>query len=112
MSQRTEQVAALIQHSVGEIIQRHVELPPDIFVTITRVTVSPDLKHATLFVDFIPENKRGSGLEALRKQKGKIQKELGTLITTRVTPQLAIEVDDKEVYSQEIDKILDEIETE
>lgn len=109
MSQRTEQVNSLLQQALGDIFSRAVEAPTGALITITRVEVSPDLKQATVYIDVIPENNRGTALETLNKAKGRIQKELGKRVEIRTTPNLNFKIDEKEVYASEIDKILDEL---
>lgn len=93
MSQRTEQVGALLQKEISAIIARDIEPPRDCLITIMRATVSHDLKHATLFVSILPDNKTGSAMSLLERKKGEIQHILNQKLTMKFSPRIHWELD-------------------
>ena len=53
MARRIEQVNDLIRQELGFIVDREVDFPIDSLVTITRVSTSPDLHYADIFMSEI-----------------------------------------------------------
>ncbi|MEO8470276.1 MAG: 30S ribosome-binding factor RbfA [Chloroflexota bacterium] len=94
MNQRTQRVDELIRQEIGVIISREVSDPRIGFVTITDVTTTPDLSHATVSVSFIgsPEERTAS-LRALSHAMPFIRRELGRRLTLRRIPELHVEAD-------------------
>ncbi len=111
MSQRTDQFAQQIKETLALIIAREIEFPDAIVASITRVTVSDDLKNATVFISVFPHNRQGTALELLRSQVKHLRHELAGEIFARVVPFLRFTIDDKEAYASEVDRILDELNT-
>lgn len=108
MNKRTEQVAALLRSAINEIIIRDFEAPKGTLISITMVTVSPDLKNATAYISVIPTDKLGSGLEAIRKFGGHIQKEIGHHLTIKTTPKIKWELDERDIKYSAIDEALNQ----
>lgn len=107
MSRRTEQVSSLLKEVVGEYLTEHVEFEPGTLVTVTRVDTPPDLNNATVYVSILPDNRKGSALEILRKLTGRMDKALFHKMAMKKVPRLHFRIDEQELYAQEIDRILD-----
>ncbi|MCK6565615.1 MAG: 30S ribosome-binding factor RbfA, partial [Dehalococcoidia bacterium] len=58
MSRRTERVNDLLREQLSELIQREVKDPRVArgLVSITEVQVSPDLRHATVYVSHLGDS--------------------------------------------------------
>ena|SRR3989344_7017670 len=93
MSHRTEQVASLLEHHISEILLREIEPPQGCLITVMRAEVTPDLKHAKIFVSILPENKTGSALEILRKKTRDVQHLLNQRLTMKFSPLITWELD-------------------
>ena len=106
MSKRTEQIAALLQQSINEILIRDFEAPHHTMISASQVTVAPDLKNATVYVSIIPENHLGSGLEAIKKFSGHVQRELNKKMIIKNIPQLHWELDERAIKYDQIDQAL------
>lgn len=106
MSKRTDQVSELLKHEINNIIIKDFEAPMGTLVSISEVTVSPDLKNATAYVSIIPENKIGTALSAIKKFSGHIQRELGKKIVIRTVPKIKIELDERDIKYKAIDEAL------
>jgi ribosome-binding factor A len=107
MSKRCEQVASELQHQLSEIINREIELAPDYLLTILRITVSPDLKIAKIFISVLPENKKGTALNYLNKSTNFIRKKLKTKIYLYTLPELRFFIDENEIKRKEVSDALD-----
>ena len=106
MSKRTEQVAALLQQSINEIVIRDFEAPRGTLVSVSQVTVAPDLKNATVYVSVIPDSHWGSGLAAITKFSGHVQRELRNKIVIRSLPKLHWQLDERDYKYKKIDDAL------
>lgn len=112
MSGRTEKINATLQEYIGEIIQKEVDYSQDCLITITRVDTSPDLKHADVLVTVLPDNRRGSALELLKRNAGRVKSVLFKRMKTKQVPTLHFKIDDQEVFAQGVERILDEIQSD
>ena len=105
MSKRTEQVAELLRQEVNKVIVKDFE-SKGYLVSIAEVTVSPDLKNAPAYLSIIPANKIGTGLAAIRKFGGHIQKEINKSLVIRSVPKIKWEIDNRDLKYKEIDDAL------
>lgn len=105
MSQRTEQVASVLVHAISEIITRELE-PRDFLITVMRADVTPDLKHATIYVSVLPDNRTGSALELLKRETREIQYKLNEVMTMKFTPRITWDIDLTNIKYAAIDEAL------
>lgn len=101
------QVNELLHRHVSEILAREMELPPDVFVTVTQVDTARDLKHATVYVMILPDNKRVSTLRTLTHHLGALQRLLGPRLKMKFTPRLRFALDEQEIKAQHVYDVLD-----
>ena len=80
------------------------------FVTVTGVTLTPDLKHARVFISTMgSKEEKTVSLKTLKHATGWIRRELGQRIRTRFVPELTFLIDNSQEYGERIDRLLDEI---
>jgi ribosome-binding factor A len=109
-SRRPQRVALQIQHEIGSMLVRGLKDPRIGFVTVTGVDLSPDLRHARVFVSVMGSEDQKSGtLDALGHAAGWIRHELGQRIRVKFLPELTFVPDTSQAYGEKIDKLLDEI---
>lgn len=106
MSKRPAQVAEYLRQQINNIILRDFEPPMGTLISVTEVTISPDLKNATAYVSIIPTNHLGSGLQAIKKFAGHVQKEIGRNLTMRGTPHIDFVLDERDIKYGKIDEAL------
>jgi ribosome-binding factor A len=75
-------------------------------VTLTHITISPDLKHATLLVMPLGGEKIKETVEFLNIAAPYLRKALSQKLSLRVTPKLRFDVDKSFIESQRIDNLL------
>jgi len=79
-------------------------------VTVTGVQVSPDLRHARIFVSLMgSEDEKKESLTALNHATGWIRHELGQRIRMKFLPNIVFLTDTSQDYGEHIDKLIDEI---
>jgi ribosome-binding factor A len=80
------------------------------FVTVTGVEMSPDLRHARIFVSLMgPENEKKESLETLNHASGWIRHELGQRIRMKFLPEIIFQTDTSQEYGEHIDKLINDI---
>jgi ribosome-binding factor A len=103
---RCERVNVLIKEEISDIILHHVKDPRIGFTTITDVNVTPDLRHATIYVSFYNTDKE-QGLQGLKNAAGFIRSELGKRIKMKYTPKIEFKIDTSIEYGAHITEIID-----
>lgn len=108
MSQRTDQVESQIQRLLGEVLNREIELPEGHLATVTRVSITRDLKNARVFVSVLPFDSSDSVMKILQNNRGMIQKELHSQLTMKFSPKLEFLLDKQAEYADQIERLIDE----
>jgi len=105
MSQRIQQVNALIKQQVSQLLLREIDFA-DILVTITNVDTSPDLKNAKIRISVIPNDKSDLALEIIKRNIYNLQQELNKKLHLKFVPKISFEIDQIESKAQRIEEIL------
>lgn len=107
MSLRTEKVEATLQKTAAEILQQNLSLR-NTTVTITKAQVSPDLKHATLWISIY-----GQQADIAKDQIIPLRQELSRSIalssTTKFSPKLDFRFDNSAEYADKINRLIQDI---
>jgi len=109
VSERTARLDELLRQEISEVIRREVDDPRIGFVTITDVEVSPDLRHANVWVSVIGSaEERKQALLALSHAMPYVRGRLGKLRLRRI-PDLHVKEDDSAERSTRVMAILDDL---
>ncbi len=109
-SRRPQRLALQIQQEVSLMISRDMKDRRIGFVTVTGVQLSPDLRHARIFVSSMgSETEKEESLQALNHATGWIRHELGQRIRTRFLPEIVFLTDTSQDYGERIDTLIDQI---
>ena len=106
---RSDRVADRIRQELARLIQEELRDPRIGFVTLTDVDLSPDLRHARVFVTVMGDEDREATLEALNHAVPFLRRSLARRASLRFTPQLRFFRDGAEESGQRVDRILDGI---
>lgn len=111
MSVRQEKFAGLIQEHLADIFMRHKEYVSGVFVTISRVQVSPDLGYAKIYLSLFKAPDKNLLVETLKLHAREIRKQLAAKIKNqvRVIPELEFFVDDSLDYVFHMEEVFKEI---
>jgi ribosome-binding factor A len=105
---RTERLAEEIREAVAETVGQ-LKDPRIGFVTVTRVSVTADLRTARVYVGVLGETaQRERTLKGLGQAAGFIRRELGKRIRTRHTPELSFEYDSGLDATDRVAQLLEE----
>ncbi|NWG12456.1 MAG: 30S ribosome-binding factor RbfA [Acidobacteria bacterium] len=107
---RPQRLALQIQQEISMMLFRGLKDPRIGMVTVTEVEVSPDLRHAWVYVTCMgTEKEKAETLKALRHAAGWIRHELGQRVRMKFLPELVFRTDTSQDYGDRIDRLLDEI---
>lgn len=111
--ERMKRVNEACKEALGEIIQGAIKDPRVGFVTVTRVEVSPDLRMARVWISFLGTAEESeASLEALRKARGFLRRELGKRVRLRYIPELVLHQDRGAETSQRVQDLIHHLEEE
>lgn len=89
MSRRINRVEKACKEELSEILQREVKDPRVGFVTITKVKVTPDLRHAKVYVSIMGnEEEVENSIAGLESAKGYLRSHLGKHLRLKFLPEL------------------------
>lgn len=96
MSRRTERLNHFIRDEISDLLRREAKDPRlGVFVTVTRVAISPDLQHARVFVSVMgTEDEKVGVMTALDAASGFLRRELAARLRLRHSPALTFCYDD------------------
>jgi len=111
-SKRQQQFSKLIQKEVSHIFQH--EFSAEFLgklVTVTDVSMSPDLGLARVYISIFPINASESAIEFLNSVKPRVRGKLGRAIgkDVRVIPELAFFLDRTAETGSRMDSIIDSL---
>ncbi len=95
MTRRTERINEEIRKEISDLLLREVKDPRlGAFITITEASVSPDLRHAKVFVSVLGSDEEWEKVhQGLKAASGFLRHELGSRISLRYTPEITFERD-------------------
>ena len=112
-STRQKKFARLIQKEVADIfIQDKKGILDGSFISISYVSISPDLSLAKIYLSMMLEKNKNAVLEKIEMRKNEIRKMLGNRIGkhVRIVPDLVFYVDDLEEKANRMDELIDSLE--
>ncbi|MEO8216803.1 MAG: 30S ribosome-binding factor RbfA [Acidobacteriota bacterium] len=108
-TRRSGQIGDVVRSELARIILRELSDPLFMFATITGVEMSPDMKHARVFVSSLRDEELAATVEALRKGAARIRFLLGQKASLRYTPELDFREDRTSIQASAIEKILHDV---
>jgi len=108
-SVRLLRVGEQVRHVLSEILQRgdvHDDTLQSHLVSVTEVRMSPDLRHATVFVKPLLGQDEEAVLKALRTNTAYLQREVANRVRTRYAAKLKFIADESFDEGSHIDTIL------
>ncbi len=107
---RATRVASLLREVLSEILATQLKDPSVGRVTISRVTVSDDIRHAKVFFSLLgQEGDREKALAGLRRANGFIRAEMVKRVELRFAPTVDFVYDDTVDYADRINQLLKQV---
>ena len=108
-SQRQWRVAEEIRHVLAGLFERRDFRDPDLAsaqITVTEVRMSPDMKHATVFVARLGRSDVDELLPVLKRAAPFLRSQVAHAVQLRYTPELSFQPDHALEYATKIDRLL------
>jgi ribosome-binding factor A len=102
-TERQERVSELVRKLANEHLAR--ESNRNSLITITRVTISPDLKNATVFYTVLPDSAKSAAEGFMLRQRKHIRNHIKKNANLRAIPHIEIMFDEGEKNRQRIDEL-------
>lgn len=107
MSQRTAQIASVIQTAVQRVITRGLNDPRIRgLISVTKVEVTPDLSEARVYVSVLPAEHSELTMHGLRSASGHIQSEIADEVAARRLPRLSFRLDESLKKQADLDQAI------
>ena len=108
-SQRQLRVGEMLRHALSQILVRCEIRDTDlegVSVTVTQAKPSPDMRHATIFVEPLGGKNAKQIVTALNRHKAFLRGEMGHIIELKFTPELRFVEDESFSEAQKIEDLL------
>jgi len=109
VSTRIDKINELIKHQVNDIILKDLSLKSGVFVTISKVDTTSDMRYARVFISIFPEREINYAAKTLNREIFRIQGELNKRLKTKILPKIEFRVDMTESKADKIEKLLKEL---
>ena len=111
-SQRQLRVGELIRHALSELLTRgdiHDDVIAGHVITVSEVRMSPDLRHATIYVMPLGGEDVETVLVALERHKRFIRGTVAKAVNLKFAPDIRFRKDESFESGQRIDRLLDSL---
>jgi len=109
MNQRLQKINALVQKEISEILPRELSLKSGVFLTVSKVDTTPDLRYTRIFISVFPFKESAYAMKTISKESFRLQGALNRKLHMKPLPRLQFKMDDTEEHADKIEKILLEI---
>jgi ribosome-binding factor A len=110
---RADRVASVIHEKIGALLIRGLKDPALGFITITKVQVTDDVRHAKIYYSVYGDKERKEqSAAALERAKGFIRTEIGGVLNLRFVPAISFHFDDSTEYADHIEQLIKKIHDE
>jgi ribosome-binding factor A len=109
MNIRISKINELIKQNINDILTRDINIKSGVFITISKVDTTPDLRYTRIFVSIFPEREISYALKTLERELYKIQGELNRELHMKPLPRIEFKIDLTESKADEIEKLLKKI---
>ena len=103
MPRNLNQSDSRFHDALAQVIEKEVEFPPGMLVTLVSTHMTPDTKHATGTISVLPAGREGEALQALRDFEGEIKNGLGDHLRLRRMPAIHWRFDHTEEEAAKIE---------
>jgi len=112
--QRTSRLNSLLKEVISDVIRRDVRNPHvNELVTVTRVDITKDLRHAKVYISVIgTAEQKADTLNALQSAAGFIAVQSSKEVVMRYFPALSFKIDDSVEKHMRIEELLSKIASE
>ncbi len=113
MSTRQEKLNELLREEVSYILRREFKDPRLGFVTVTGAEISPDMRHAKIFVSIMgSEEEKQRNMAVLKNAESFARQALAKRVKMRILPQIEFRLDSSVERGVRIFELLEQVKRE
>ena len=110
MKHRLSRVNELLKRELGTLLSRDMSFPAKL-VTVQQIDVTPDLKHAHVFVSIIgTDEEMKASMAKLHDARAQLQHDLSRRVVLKFTPHLHFKLDSASERGDRVLNLLSELE--
>ena len=107
---RVARMAEEMRHQIADILQNRLTDPRLSWVSVVRVDLSPDLRHAKVYISVLgSEEAQEASLRVLARATSAVRSELARRVRLRKVPEIIFRADHSIAYSVHVQSILKEL---
>ena len=106
---RSDRLASQIQRELARLVRSNLKDPRLSAPTILEVQVSRDLSQARVFFSILDPEEAEQSLHALKHASGYLQREVGKVLKSRITPKLVFIYDDSDIRGRTMSELIDSV---
>jgi ribosome-binding factor A len=106
---RSDRLASQVQRELASLVRNNLKDPRLSAPTILEVQVSRDLSQARVFFSVLDPDDAEQSLHALRHASGYLQREVGKVLKSRITPKLVFIYDDSDIRGRTMSELIDSV---
>src|SRR5262245_42243622 len=112
-SNRPDRVGEAIRDELSQLLAREVQDPGIGFITLTRVSVTPDLQVARVYYTSMGDEKaQRETAKALKRATPFLRRQIGSRIRLRRVPELTFFYDESIAHTDRVEQILQDLKAE
>lgn len=104
---RSDRLASQIHRQLASLIHSSVKDPRMSAMSVLEVRVTKDLTQAKIYFSVLDHNAANETLQALQRASGFLQREIGRVLKSRLTPKLVFIYDDTDIKGHNMSELID-----
>lgn len=110
MTRRTERISSLIRQEISDLLREQINDPRlASLISVTRVSTTPDLRHAKVFVSTLgDEANKSEILQGFAAASGFLRRQLANHLRLKHIPELSFHLDDSIERGAEVLKLIEQ----
>jgi len=106
---RSDRLASQIQRQLASLVLNNLKDPRLSSPGILEVRVSKDLSQAKVYFSVLNPDDAEQSLRALKHASGYLQREIGKVLKSRITPKLVFIYDDSDIRGRSMSELIDSV---
>ncbi len=106
---RSDRLASQIQRELASLVRNNLKDPRLSSPGILEVQVSKDLSQAKVYFSVLNPDDAEQCLRALKHASGYLQREIGKVLKSRITPKLVFIYDDSDIRGRTMSELIDSV---
>ena len=106
---RSDRLASQIQRELANLVRNNLKDPRLSAPSILEVQVNNDLSQAKVYFSVLNPDDAEQNLRALKHASGYLQREIGKVLKSRITPKLVFIYDDSDIRGRTMSELIDSV---